>query len=117
MRIQKQLCISILVSLIFISACSSKQPVPKDVDGRPLIIKLGTIDVDLVETTPIVFNDKLYRFEYVRKGYWNNKTGDSYFRFIDHEGNGYLSLPHKISNIGNPGKLFNYRALEYLIHL
>jgi hypothetical protein len=85
MRIQKQLCISILVSLIFISACSSKQPVPKDVDGRPLIIKLGTIDVDLVETTPIVFNDKLYRFEYVRKGYWNNKTGDSYFRFIDHE--------------------------------
>ncbi len=85
MRIQKQLCISILVSLIFILACSSKQPAPKDLDGRPLIIKLGTIDVDLVETTPIVLKDKIYRFEYVRKGYWNNKTGDSYFRFIDHE--------------------------------
>ena len=85
MRIQMQLCISILISLIFISAGSSKQPAPKDLDGRPIIIKLGTIDVDLVETTPIVLKDKIYRFEYVRKGYWNNKTGDSYFRFIDHE--------------------------------
>jgi hypothetical protein len=38
----------------------------------------------MVETTPVVFNDKVYRFEYVRAGYWNNKTGDSYFRFIEH---------------------------------
>ena len=30
---------------------------------RPQILKLGTIDVDLVETTPVVFKDKLYRFE------------------------------------------------------
>lgn len=52
---------------------------------RPAIEKLGTIDVDLVETTPIVFKGKLYRFEYVRQGYWDNDTGDSYFRFIDHE--------------------------------
>ena len=85
MRIQKQLCKSILISLLFISACSIEQPAPTDIDGRPLITKLGTIDVDLVETTPIVFKEKVYRFEYVRKGYWNNKTGDSYFRFVDHE--------------------------------
>ena len=52
---------------------------------KPKIKKLGTIDADLVETTPIVFKGKVYRFEYVRKGYWNNKTGDSYFRFIDHQ--------------------------------
>ncbi|MBE9562361.1 MAG: hypothetical protein IMF12_05820, partial [Proteobacteria bacterium] len=84
MKIEKQLYRYILVSLIIISACSTKQP-PTDLDGRPLIIKLGTIDVDLVETTPIVFKDKVYRFEYVREGYWNNKTGDSYFRFVDHE--------------------------------
>jgi len=38
-----------------------------------------------VETTPIVFKNKVYRFEYVRKKYWNNQTGDSYFRFVDHE--------------------------------
>jgi len=51
---------------------------------KPHITKLGTIDCDLVETTPVVFKGRLYRFEYVRPGYWNNKTGDSYFRFIDH---------------------------------
>ena len=52
---------------------------------KPHIEKLGTIDVALVETTPVVFKDKLYRFEYVRIEYWDNHTGDSYYRFIDHE--------------------------------
>ncbi len=50
----------------------------------PLIRKLGTIDCDLVETTPVIFRDRLYRFEYVRTGYAGNTTGDSYFRFVDH---------------------------------
>ena len=76
--------ILILLSLVILSACSIKQP-PTDADGRPLIVKSGTIDVDLVETTPIVFNNKVYRFEYVRQGYWDNQTGDSYFRFVNHE--------------------------------
>lgn len=49
------------------------------------IVKLGTIDCDLVETTPIVFNKKVYRFEYVRERYWDNHTGDSYFRFVSHK--------------------------------
>jgi alpha-L-fucosidase len=53
--------------------------------GRPVIKKLGTIDCDLVETTPIVFKNKVYRYEYVRKGYKPNMTGDSYSRFVDHE--------------------------------
>ena len=42
----------------------------------PQIKRLGTIDCDLVETTPIVFKDRLYRFEYVRKGYWGNQRDD-----------------------------------------
>jgi len=66
-----------------------------DTDGfemRRPIKKLGTIDLDLVETTPVVFQGNLYRFEYVRGGYWNNKTGDSYFRFVDHE-SGVPSAP------------------------
>ncbi|MCE5237357.1 hypothetical protein LLH23_02575 [bacterium] len=50
----------------------------------PLIRKLGTIDCDLVETTPVVFRERLYRFEYVRARYAGNTTGDSYFRFVDH---------------------------------
>jgi hypothetical protein len=52
---------------------------------KPIIKKLGTIDCDMVETTPVVFHDRLYRFEYVRSDYYANKTGNSYFRFIDVE--------------------------------
>jgi len=59
---------------------------------RPQIIKLGTIDCDLVETTPVVFKDRLYRFEYVRERYSGNDTGDSYSRFIDHD-SGAASAP------------------------
>ena len=59
---------------------------------KPGIRKLGTIDCVLVETTPVVFKGKLYRFEYVRSGYWDNPTGDSYFRFVDHD-TGQASLP------------------------
>ena len=52
-------------------------------EGRPLIKKLGTLDCDMVETTPVVFKGRLYRFEYVRTNYKPNQTGKSYFRFID----------------------------------
>jgi hypothetical protein len=52
---------------------------------RPEIRKLGTLDLDMVEATPVVFKDRLHRFEYVRKDYHANKTGDSYFRFTDVE--------------------------------
>ena len=73
-----------LLILIFVVSCSPNRP-PTDAEGRPLIVKSGTIDVDLVETTPIVFKNEVYRFEYVRAGYWANETGDSYFRFINHK--------------------------------
>lgn len=55
----------------------------KNYKGKPRIRKLGTIDCDMVETTPIVINGRLYRFEYVRDNYKANKTGKSYFRFKD----------------------------------
>lgn len=84
MKARKQIYIFIMASLFVFLTCSTDQP-PYDANGRPLIIKLGTIDCDLVETTPVIFKNRLYRFEYVRAGYWNNQTGDSYFRFIDHE--------------------------------
>jgi pimeloyl-ACP methyl ester carboxylesterase len=58
---------------------------PLAADDRPLIRKLGTIDLDLVETTPVVFNGRLYRFEWVREGYWNNQRKTNYFHFVDHE--------------------------------
>src|SRR5262245_14648532 len=45
----------------------------------PEIRKLSTLDLDMVEATPVVFKDRLYLFEYVRKDYHANKTGDSCF--------------------------------------
>ena len=74
----------ILICFFNLLASAAKKP-PTDPQGRPLIEKIGTIDCDMVETTPVVFKGRLYRFEYVRSNYWNNKTGDSYFRFVDHE--------------------------------
>lgn len=54
--------------------------------AKPRIIKLGTIDCDMVEVAPVVFKGRLYRFEYVRHvRYKSNTTGDSYFRFVDVE--------------------------------
>jgi hypothetical protein len=52
---------------------------------RPAIRKLGTIDLDLVEATPVVFKGRIYRFESVRDTYWANPTGKNYFRFVDRE--------------------------------
>jgi hypothetical protein len=48
------------------------------------IEKLGTITCDLVESTPVVYDGRLLRFEYVRNKYYSpNTSGDSYFRFVD----------------------------------
>lgn len=74
-------CIVLICLYLSVSSCSSK----KQKATCPVIKKLGTIDCDLVETTPVVFKGRLYRFEYVREAYKPNQSGDSYFRFVDHE--------------------------------
>jgi pimeloyl-ACP methyl ester carboxylesterase len=60
---------------------------PIDENARPLIRKLGTIDLDMVETTPVVLNGKPWRFEWVRQGigqqYLANKRQTNYFQFRD----------------------------------
>lgn len=48
----------------------------------PRIAKLGTVDCDMVEVTPVVFRGELYRFESVRVGYRHNQLGRPYFRFL-----------------------------------
>jgi len=54
--------------------------------GKPHIVKLGTIECDLVEATPVVFKDRLYRFTYIRTQYYTkNDLGVAYFTFIDAE--------------------------------
>lgn len=69
--------ISAAVLVALVAACGGA-----DAATKPQIRKLGTLDCDMVETTPIVFGGRLYRFEYVRANHWANKTGKSYFRFI-----------------------------------
>ena len=52
---------------------------------KPAIRKLGTVACDMVETTPIVFRGRLYRFEYFRPRSQNpaNPSEESCFRFRD----------------------------------
>jgi hypothetical protein len=76
-------CVFVVLSALILISCNDTNQ--NSSTEKPLITKLGTIDCDLVETTPVVFKNKVYRFEYVRIGYEGNTTGDSYFRFIDHE--------------------------------
>ncbi len=60
---------------------------PLDAFNRPLLRKQGSIDLDMVETTPVVFGGKVWRFESVRHGpgqhYAANTRGTNYFRFRD----------------------------------
>jgi len=70
---------SLLALLVTVGVAAAADDNPQ----RPIIQKLGTIDLLMVETTPVVFKNRLFRFEYVRDNYHANKTGASYFRFID----------------------------------
>jgi len=81
-------CIMAMATVVFGNSTSkieSDSHINGSNSSKPVIKKLGTIDCDMVETTPIIFNDRLYRFEYVRSNYKPNKTGGSYFRFVDVE--------------------------------
>ncbi|MFP3905336.1 MAG: hypothetical protein ACLFWB_13915, partial [Armatimonadota bacterium] len=50
----------------------------------PSIEKLGTVECDLVEATPVVWEGRLLRFEYVRSKYYEPNLGQPpYFRFVD----------------------------------
>ena len=46
-----------------------QRPQAQSLGEIPLIKKLGTLDCGIVESTPIVFHDRLYRFESVTPGY------------------------------------------------
>ncbi|HOD51718.1 MAG TPA: hypothetical protein PLM14_07510 [Candidatus Hydrogenedentes bacterium] len=76
--------VAVLLALALASPCISAQNSEDPKPAPPRITKLGTIDCDMVETTPVVFHGRLYRFEYVRDSYYKpNTTGRAYFRFMD----------------------------------
>ena len=86
--------------------------------GEPILIKgrvlIDDIDDDGQQLTPkmragrrsvgpggrVVFRGRLYRFEYVRKDYKPNTTGDSYFRFIDVETGSYQVTATSMGTLG-----------------
>ncbi|MBN1853918.1 MAG: hypothetical protein JW829_14390 [Pirellulales bacterium] len=63
-------------ALLYPAAMFAEEP-PVDQDGRPRIQKLGTIDIDKVENSPVIFHDKVYRCEWYR-----NKNC---FHFVDRD--------------------------------
>lgn len=62
--------------LLLLTACAAAPP-PVAADGRPLVEKLGTVGVDLCETSPFVFKGKPYRLE------WHRNAGR--LRIMDHD--------------------------------
>ena len=65
-----------LVTVLVATAClvpAAETPTPPQ---PPVVVKKGTIDLDLCETSPFVFKDKLYRLEWHRKA--------SRLRIMDH---------------------------------
>ena len=66
----------------------------RKVPKKPLVRKLGTIASHVVETTPLVFHDRLYRFEVIRRrelvdpecnyeGSWHDLEEKPCLRFMD----------------------------------
>lgn len=56
---------------------------PVDERGRPRIDRRGTIACDLVESNPVVWRDRLLRFDTFRARHAGNPLGDDTLRFVD----------------------------------
>ena len=69
--------ILLTILVLFGTAYTCVAAGPVDAEGRPLVKKLGTVSVDIVETSPIVLHGKLYRCEWFRKA--------ECFHFVDCE--------------------------------
>ena len=68
----------------------SRELKEKTLPPRKTMVKKGTLDIDIVESTPVVWQGRLLRFEWIRderfgSGYYGNKEGCCYFRFTDME--------------------------------
>ena len=77
-----------LLPLLMMPLARAGEP-PVDRDGRPLITKRGTIAVDIVENSPVVFHHKLYIF-----------MGRHQFHFVEH-GTGRKTTPFTSGYFGN----------------
>lgn len=85
---------SIILILVLVVSCTTQRHDTnrRDVDrptvtaGKPRAIeKLGTIECDLMETTPVIFRGRLYRLEYRRAKSPRNPADESLQHFVDVE--------------------------------
>ena len=60
MKVQRTVSVTIGISLLGFSGlvCFSRLAAAEPEPAKPLIVKHGTIDLDLVETTPVVFGGR-----------------------------------------------------------
>ena len=68
--------------VLTVAGCTT--PASVDRQGRPYIQKLGTVSVYVCESTPFVFQDRLYRFEAIRQDLKHDADGD-FFQIIDRQ--------------------------------
>lgn len=52
---------------------------------RPNIQRVGTIDFNVVEITPVTWHGRLMRFDYINRKYHRAVVPDDYFHFVDAE--------------------------------
>ena len=57
----------ILIALLMLLALGATATEQTEAPKHPIIVKKGTLGLDLCETTPFVFHDHLYRLEWFRK--------------------------------------------------
>ena len=70
---------------------------------RPVIRKLGTIECNnIVETTPLVWKDELYRFEVVRRKSFTAATAKTVENWDDLDDSPCLRFIHVRSNTSTP---------------
>ncbi len=63
---------------------------------RKKMVKMGTIKEGTVEATPVVWQNKLLRFEWVRSNDWGKNHGDrvdGYYNFVDFETDEVVGKP------------------------
>lgn len=49
------------------------------------MVKKGTLDINIVETTPVVWENRLWRFEWIRHSEWGGPGNYGYYRFTNME--------------------------------
>jgi len=72
--------LTVILVILLLSCTSGDQA-----NGKPEIEKLGIIAIDLVEATPFVFQNELYRLEWVRPNTKHNQGDTSYLHVVNYE--------------------------------